>query len=122
MATRHICEGVLSVSLPPEPQLAHELAAVNQIVSQKGGLDVILDFTRVEIVTSCSMANLVMLDRWLSGVDRRLILCNVRFHTKCAFKIVGLDAILDFADGKADALAALRNTESHSPQDSKRRP
>jgi anti-anti-sigma regulatory factor len=106
-----IAGDVLSVSLPKEPRLSRELAAVNQLVCQKGGLDVVLDFSLVELISSASIANIVILNNVLSDFGRKVVLCKVRLVTKCAFTRLGLDAVLSFTHERSDALAVLEKTQ-----------
>jgi len=111
-----IAGDVLSVSLPEDPRLSRELAAVNQLVCRKGGLDVVLDFSRVEIISSASIANIVILNDVLGDFGRKVVLCRVGLATKCAFTRLGLDSILNFAKDRVDASAVLRRAQLQRAQ------
>jgi len=107
VSIRNLAQDVLFVLLPPEPDLCAELKRLNEQVSTKCDFHVIVDLSRVEIITSPGISNLLILRKWLKGAGRRLILCGVRFATKCVFKLAALDTVFEFAEDKDAALAAL---------------
>jgi len=110
MGIQNLSEDVVLVELPfKEPQIADELKAVNEIASNKPDLDVIIDFSKVEIVTSSSIGNLIILRNILHERGRRLMLCNVAPMTKCIFVVAGLKDIFEFVDDKSAALAAVQH-------------
>ena len=45
-------QGILTVELPPEPELGTELEIVAEVVRGGVGCDVVVDFSVVDIVTS----------------------------------------------------------------------
>ncbi len=107
-----VSEDVLVVELPSkEPNIADELKAVNETVSNKPNCDVIIDFSGVELITSSSISNLLILHNLLSDHGRRLILCNVAVVTKCIFTVAGLDEVFDFVSDQPAALAAVGHTD-----------
>jgi anti-anti-sigma factor len=103
MSTRPLEPDILFALLPAEPQLQPELAVLRQLVAQAPGQHLIVDFSRVEIITSPSIGNLLLLRKTLSQQGRRLILCNVRMAAKCILRVAGLDSLFEFAADKADA-------------------
>jgi anti-anti-sigma factor len=112
MGIQNLSEDVVLVELPfKEPQIADELKAVNEIASNKPDLDVIIDFSKVEIVTSSSIGNLIILRNLLHEWGRRLMLCNVAPMTKCIFVVAGLKDIFEFVDDKSTALAAVQHAD-----------
>ena len=111
MGIRNLSDDVLFVTLPQEPQLQLELAAVNEIVSNRADYDVVIDFSSGEIVTSSSISNLLILHNLLDKKGRRLILCNVGFLTRCVFTVIGLDTFFNFAEDKFAALAVIQHSE-----------
>lgn len=108
MGIQNLSEDILLVDLPlKEPQIANELKSVNETVSNNGNCNVIIDFSGVEIITSSSISNLIILLKLLQERGRQLILCNVAVVTKCIFTVAGLDKVFDFADDRSAALAAM---------------
>ena len=100
------------VDLPAkEPKIADELKSVNNSVADGPDCDVIIDFSKVEIITSSSISNLLILRNLLSERGRRLIFCNVAVVTKCIFTVAGLDAVFEFAENKPSAVAAVHATD-----------
>ena len=109
MGIQNLSEDVLVVELPSkEPDIANELKTVNETVSNKHDCDVIIDFSGVEIITSSSISNLLILRNLLSEHERRLILCNVAVVTKCIFTVAGLNDIFEFVNDQPTALAAVQ--------------
>ena len=99
---------VLLAVLPKEPQLRHELETINETVSSNDDYDVVIDFSRVEVLTSSSISNLVILHNLLCERGRQLILCNVTMPTRGLFNVVGLDGFFSLAEDKFAALARLQ--------------
>jgi len=108
MGIQNWSEDVVLVDLPPEPQIADELKAVTEIVRDRGDCDVVVDFSRVDIVTSSSFSKLLKLRKLLADCGCRLVLCSVAPATKGIFTVTGLDGIFELADDKFTALAALQ--------------
>jgi anti-anti-sigma factor len=112
MGIKNITDDVLFVELPSKsPKIANQLKAVNEAVSKQSNCDVIIDFSRVEIINSANVSNLLILHNMLMGTGRRLVLCNVSTVTKCIFVVAGLNTVFNFADDKSKALATVEQGE-----------
>ncbi len=107
MDIRQLETHVLLVPLPGEPQLRPELALVRRNLAQMQGKHLIVDFSRVEIITSPSIGDLLLLQKVVSLWGGRLIFCSVRLVTKCILRTVGLDLCFEFAEDRSKALRAL---------------
>jgi len=112
MDIRLLEPGVLYASLPPEPQLRPELVLLRQSIPEDEETHVILDLSRVEIITSPSIGGLLLLQRQLSQHGRKLVLCSARLATKCIFRVAGLESLLELAADKSEALAALHRSQT----------
>ena len=112
MGIQSLSENVLGVELPSkEPDIADELKAVNETVNNRPDCDVIIDFSAVEVMTSSSISNLLILRNLMAEHGRRLILCNVAVVTKCIFTVAGLNSIFEFANDQPAALAAVGHAD-----------
>lgn len=112
MGIQNFSEDVLLVDLPSEElQMGNELKNLNEIASKRGDCNVVVDFSKVEIVTSSNISNLLALRTLLREHRRQLILCSVSAPTKSVFTIAGLDAVFEFANDKDAALAAMRHSK-----------
>lgn len=112
MGIQNLSEEVFFIDLPSkEPQIGHELKHLNEIVSAKNNCDVVIDFFRVEIITSSSISNLLILRKSLEDSGRQLILCNVAVMTKYIFTVAGLDKVFNFVNDRCAALAAVKCAE-----------
>ncbi len=108
MGIKNLSKDVLLVELPSKShRIANELKAVNEAVSKKGNCDVIIDFSRVEIINSANISNLLILHNMQQGTGRRLILCNVATVTKCIFVVAGLNEVFNFSDDTSSAMATV---------------
>ena len=110
MSTQNPSEDVLLVNLPAEePQIANELKRTNELVTGKDGCNnVVVDFSGVEIITSSSISNLIILHKFLNERGHKLVLCNVAFVTKCIFTVAGLDKIFDFVEDPSAAVTSMQ--------------
>ena len=109
MDTRLLEPDVLYVFLPPEPMLRPELTLL-RTHSKTGDQHLILDLSRVEIITSPSIGSLLLLQRQQAQRGRRLVLCGARLATKCIFRVAGLDTMLDLAEDRSEALRAVHRS------------
>ncbi|MBN2139013.1 MAG: STAS domain-containing protein [Sedimentisphaerales bacterium] len=109
MTIQYPPDNFIIVDLPSrELEIGEELKAANEAAASNPDCDVIIDFSRVEVITSSSLSNLMILHNMLTGRARRLVLCNVSVITKCVFRVAGLDEVFEFAGNKTAAAAAIR--------------
>jgi anti-anti-sigma factor len=112
MGIQNFSKNVLFVDLPSKAlQIENELKNLNETVSTRSDCDVVIDFFRVEIITSSSISNLMILRKLMQEHKRQLILCNVAVMTKYIFTVAGLDKIFDFVDDRFTAIAAMQSAE-----------
>ena len=69
--------------------------------------NIIIDFSLVELITSVSISNLLILNDMLNRKNKRLILTNVAFITKCVFTVTGVEDIFEFCENKEQAISLL---------------
>jgi anti-anti-sigma factor len=100
---------VFAFELQREPQMNGELDAVLDIIAEHTGCNVILDFTRVDIITSSSLTKLLKLRQAVLGAGRHLIFCSIHPFTKSAFEVTGLDGVFELARDMPAAMAVVRS-------------
>ena len=108
MGIQNWSENIILVTLAEEPQMGEELRTVIEIVRDRGGCDVVVDFADVDIVTSSSIAKILKLRKILKDIEHRLVLCGVRNATRGIFMVTGLDGVFEFVEDKFIALATLQ--------------
>jgi anti-anti-sigma factor len=108
MGIQNWSEEIILVDLPAEPEMGEELKTVTQIVRDRGDCEVVVDFSKVDIVTSSSLSKLLRLKKLMSDCGHRLVFCNVAPATKGIFTVTGLDGIFEIVDDKFVALASLQ--------------
>jgi len=108
MGIQNWSEDIILVDLPQEPDIGDELKSVIEMVRDRGDCEVVIDFSKVDIVTSSSLSKLLKLRKMLADCGHRLIFCNVAAATRGIFTVTGLDGIFELADDKFVALASLQ--------------
>ena len=88
----------LVITLPGQPLQADELEAAIKHAGMGTTRHVIVDFAHVEIMSSATICNLIILERLLSGVSRQLVLCSVPSQIMGVFNRVGLQALFVFTE------------------------
>ncbi len=88
--------------------MGDELKTVTEIVRDRGNYDVVVDFSRVDIVTSSSLSKLLKLRKLLADCGRRLVFCSVAPATRGIFTVTGLEGVFELVDDKFVALATLQ--------------
>jgi len=113
MGIRNLSENIIVAELPSDgPERADELKNLNETISNNDQFDVIVDFSKVEIINSWNISNLLILRDMLENAGRKLILCNISTITKCIFVVAGLSEIFVFVDNMSAALAAIADKDS----------
>ena len=107
MGIQHWSDNIIVVDLPGEPEIAEELEALAEMLSDLDHCNVVMDFSSVGIVTSVSLSKLLELRKHLHDCERRLIFCSLPPATRGIFTVTGLDQIFELADDKFAALATL---------------
>jgi anti-anti-sigma factor len=108
MGIHNFIEDVLCVTLPQHPHLSDELERINGIAGYSPAHDVVIDFSKVKILTSASISSLLELRELLSGLGRQLVLCSVPPLVKNIFTVTGLEGLFKFANDKFGALALMQ--------------
>ena len=108
MGIQNWSEDIVLVDLPPEPDMGEELKTVTQVTRDRGDCEVVIDFSKVDIITSSSLSKLLRLKKLMSDCGHRLLFCNVAPATKGIFTVTGLDGVFEIVDDKFIALASLQ--------------
>lgn len=115
MGIRDLTENVILSDVTPEPDLNEELKNVTETVRERGDCDVIIDFSKVDIVTSSSLSKLLKLRKLLMDCNRRLILCCVARATRAIFSVTALDNVFEIVADQFAATAALNEQPAEQP-------
>ena len=112
MGIQNLSSNVLLITLFEQPQHEEELEKVNKGLSDEFHCNVVVDFCKVQMLTSGTISNLVTLDRLLKESGYLLVLCNVPSKTERIFIRLGLKKVFEFAKDELAALQYIRS-ESH---------
>jgi anti-anti-sigma factor len=107
MTIHNTSENTLLITLPQEPDRSGELETAARLTTPRVNRHVIVDFSRVETMSSVTICGLIILNRLLSTTGRQLILCSVTPSVMAVFRRVGLHKLLQFVEDKAAALQSL---------------
>ena len=107
MAIHNLSEHTMLITLPQEPDRSSELETAARLTTPRINRHVVVDFTRVETMSSVTICGLIILNRLLSTMGRKLILCSVPPSIVAIFRRVGLLKLLQFAEDKAAAVQCL---------------
>lgn len=108
MAIEAYPDHIIFAELPPEPDIRKEVEEVMKIVQADTGFDVVVDFSRVDIITSLTLSGFLQLRRMVTDAGHRLVFCNVAPLTKDIFKVTCFEGLFDYADNKATAFDKLQ--------------
>jgi anti-anti-sigma factor len=113
MGIRNLSENIIIVTVPTDRlERTDELKNINEVISEKSGCDVIIDFEGVEIINSWNISNLLILRDMLEKAGRKLVLCSINTATRCIFAVAGLSKTFVFADDRTAALEIIKQTNS----------
>jgi anti-anti-sigma regulatory factor len=105
MGIRLLPDNILLVNLPSQPQQSDEFETLNGMLSETIDHDVVMDFSRVEMLTSESICGLLILAKLLEGAGHEFVLCSIPAAINDIFNRTGLLSVFEFADTETDAIA-----------------
>lgn len=109
MSIQQYSEGIIIANIQNEALMGDELNNLYSVTRDRGGCDVIIDFSgQKHIVTSPSISKLLKLHKLLIEDGHSLVLFNLHESTKGTFKCAGLDVHFTFADDKSQALTIIK--------------
>jgi len=77
-----------------------------QLVEQDKRDKILLNFSKVDFLSSAALGKLITLDKKVKAHSGKLKLCNIRPEIYEVFAITRLNKLFDIKDDEADALAA----------------
>jgi anti-anti-sigma regulatory factor len=107
MSISKYSQGVIFVELPPEPDIRTELDNLIEILDADADNDIIIDFDKVDIVTSLTLSGFLKVREIAAKAGRRIIFVNISSITRDIFTVTCFDGIFEFVDDKEQALEAL---------------
>jgi anti-anti-sigma regulatory factor len=112
MGIQNYSEEILLITLPEQPQHSQEIDIVNKLFSESVDFDVLVDFVKVEILTSETLCGLMILSRLLKGAGRKLVLYDLSPAIKQIFVRTGLITVFDLANDQLDAIQHIQDKNS----------
>jgi anti-anti-sigma regulatory factor len=101
-------EDVILVDLPQNLTKHGELQAVTAMLRAGCVCDVVVDFSRVQVVGGTLLTQLQKIKRLVHEGGHKLILCDVTPAMRGVFTIAHIDGLFEFADDRFTALASPR--------------
>jgi anti-anti-sigma regulatory factor len=112
MGIQTFSEDILLIALPEQPQHGDEIDVVNKMLSDSVDFNVMVDFSKVQMLTSESICGLMILCKLLQGAGRKLVLYNLPPAIEQIFERTGLITVFDLANNEIDAEQHIRDKES----------
>ncbi len=108
MSIQRWSEDVILVELTENLQRHNDLHAVIALLREEGVCDVVVDFSRVQVVGGAWLTQLQKIQRLVQAGGHKLILCDVAPATRGVFTIAHIDDLFEFAEDRFTALASPR--------------
>ena len=108
MAIEFWSEKIVLVSLPSEPFCGDEIDIVIDLLKDRRGCDVVVDFSGVEVVSSSTLAKLLKLRRLLMEQETSMLISDLSEKTEEIFKVTGLDNVFHFVKNHFLGLTCLQ--------------
>jgi len=112
MGIQTFSEDILLITLPEQPQHGDEIDIINKLLSDSVDFDVMVDFSKVEMLTSGSICGLMILSKLLQGAGRKLVFYNLPPAIKQIFERTGLITVFDLVEDETEAEQRIRDKES----------
>ena len=112
MGIENFSKDVILITLPEQPHHGEEINIVNKLLSDSVDFDVLVDFSKVEMLTSGSICGLMILSKLLQGAGRKLVLYNLPSAIQQIFVRTGLVTVFDLADDELDAQQRIQDKKS----------
>jgi anti-anti-sigma factor len=105
-----LVEGILVVSftaprIVQEEDIQATFEQLQQLTDEKPGREYVLDFRKVQFLSSSALGRLILLQKKVASAKGRLVLCAIAREIFEVFKITKLDKVFTI---KEDAKAALK--------------
>ncbi|MDP2910573.1 MAG: STAS domain-containing protein [bacterium] len=99
-------ENVILVVCPPKPKIDQGLEQLIIAIRERT-TNVVVDFSRVDIITASNISELLKLRKLLKDEGHRLVLSGVNSRIRSIFTTTKLHQIFEFAHNESAALALL---------------
>lgn len=83
---------------------------LNHLVESQHKQKLLLNFTKVEFLSSSALGVLVMIKKKVDAIKGELVICGMKKELRKVFKITNLDKLFKFADDEPGALELLGAT------------
>ena len=107
MATSNLTEQVLLITLPSRPQASSDIERATRKITAKAPRHVIIDFSQVQIVSSSTISELLIIENHLHELNRHLILCCLPQKIETLLTSVGLQSLFQIANDSLEAFEML---------------
>lgn len=113
MGIQQLSEDAFLIALPKDPLSTRDLGDVVDLAGSRPTIDVVVDFSLVEIMPSPMLSELMILEKQLGNAGRQLILCSVPPTILKLFMCVGLNGLFTFSDNQFTALELLHSSRCY---------
>ena len=111
MTIHNMSHKAIIVKLPTEPEIAEELELASKIVTEKPGFDMVMDCSKMGLVTCSALCGFMKLHKILTDRGRHLFFCNVGAITRGVLSIYGFDRIFQVLDETMESLESSKDSK-----------
>ncbi len=86
------------------------------LAERDGNKDLLLDFDKVEFLSSAALNKLIILDKKIKGKGGQLKLCNMMPEIREVFVITRLNQLFDIVDTREKAFEGFKRATSATPR------
>jgi anti-anti-sigma factor len=109
MSIKDWSENIILAELQDDPHFSDDLNGLQELVQQRSGCHVVLDFSGVHFLNSSNIAKLLKLRKLLHGNSPgKLRLCGMKTEVWGVFLVTGLDKIFECCNDVTNALASIQ--------------
>ncbi len=109
MSIKDWSESIILGELQDDPQFSDDLNTLQELVEQRNGNHVVLDFSAVTFLNSSNIAKLLKLRKMMhTSSPGKLRLCGIKTEVWGVFLVTGLDKIFDFCSDVTSGLASVQ--------------
>ena len=109
MSIKDWSENIILAELQDDPQFSDDLNTLQDLVRERSGCHVVLDFSGVRFLNSSNIAKLLKLRKSLHTTSPgKLRLSSMKTEVWGVFLVTGLDKIFECCNDVASALASLQ--------------
>ena len=105
--TSNLTEQVFLITLPSRPQASSDIERATRKITAATPRHVVFDNQQVQIISSSTISELLIIENHLHELNRQLVLCRVPEKIQALLISVGLQSLFQIANDSLEAFEML---------------